>query len=252
MVIDVQKDKRKIYLIAIIVILLFMGIIFINNFYTMETPSKSATSSTPPISQVPGQSAGLVNVPSFVQAFLANTSRFYLEHKEASIVDGFCKALVLHGKVVNATFIRIPAGSYKVRLINGETANINHISVSGGFYYYGLLAYMSSNSNYQFARQLKIGGIMVTHISPLKNITITGSFGPAQWFRISSGNATKVLWFTSYPGVVYKDKVICSSEAIELNGKRMIITRIFTVKTENVPNTVESSLWLIFSPLDTL
>ncbi|MCE4615395.1 MAG: hypothetical protein F7B60_07710 [Desulfurococcales archaeon] len=251
MVIGVQKNKRMIYYIAIIVILLFMGIIFINNFYTVKTPSKSATSSTPPASHVPGQGSGLVNVPSLVKAFLANTSRFYLEHKEANIIDGFCRTLILHGKVVNATLIQIPIGSYKVRLINGETANINHISVSGGLYHYGLLAYISSNGNYWFARQLKLGGIVVTHISPLENITITGSFGPAQWFRISSDNTTKVLWFTSYPGVVYKDKVICSSEAIELKGNSIIIVRIFIVKTENVPNTVESSLWLVLSPIDT-
>ena len=225
MVMNMLASKQKAIILIITIILSITAAIIVNNFYTPNTRSKATTSS--PISAPITYNQS--NISVLVKSFLVNTSRFYLRYRENSLVGNFCRTLILNGSIVNSTFIL----------------------VSGNLYQYGVLAYMPPTSNYWFSKQLRLKDIVIAHIPPQENITLTGDFGPIQWFRISKNNITKIIWFTNYPGVVYKNKVICSSTTIELGKEHVVVVRAFIVVAENVPSLVESSLWLVLLPTGT-
>jgi len=162
-----------------------------------------------------------------VRGFLAGASEFYLKHENVSrySVDDFGKALLLNSTVVNATTI----------LIAGRT------------YRYGVLAFMLNYAGYWFAKQLRLKDITITRIPPPKNFLMpTGGFGQAQWFRVSRDGIVKTVWFTERAGVVYEDRVICSTTKVSLGGEELLIVHMFVVRTEN--GVEESSLWLALLP----
>ena len=239
--------KLPYHVVAIVFISLII-VVVAGSFYALNTPSKGSKPSTP---RTYNQNTTPVNTLALVKGFLANTSRFYLRYRENSLVDGFCRVLILNGSIVNDTYILVPKGQYKILVIGENTSNLTYALVSGGLYWYGVLAYMPFNGDYWFTEQLRLGDIVITRIPPPRNITVTGGFGPLQWFRISRGNTTKVVWFTSYAGVVYRNKVICGSTIVKLGEEQVIIVRIFIVVAENVPGINEQSLWLTLLPANT-
>ena len=225
------------------ILALLVVVAVLSNLHVFSPSPREAPSSTISTLSTHGQGNASVNTLALVRAFLTNASRFYLKHREWSLVDGFCAALILRGSVVNSTHILIPGGRYNVTLGEGP--------LPGGLYRYGVLAYMPPNGDYWFPKELRLGDVVITHIPPVKNITLTGGFGSTNWFRVSEGGATKVLWFASYPGVVYRDKVVCSSEVAELGREHVIVVRAFIAR--NVPGVglVERSLWLALLPANT-
>ena len=240
-------SKPPYHVVAIIFISLII-VVVAGSFYALNTPSKGSRTSTP---RTYNQNTTPSNTSALVKSFLANASRFYLRYRENSLVDGFCRALILNGSIVNDTYILVPKDQYKIPVIGENASNLTYAMVSGGLYQYGVLAYMPFNGDYWFTEQLRLGDIVITHIPPQRNITVTGGAGPLQWFRISRGNTTKVVWFTSYAGVVYRNKVICSSMIVKLGEKQVIIVKTFIVVTENIPGIDEQSLWLILLPANT-
>ena len=170
------------------------------------------------------------SISALVKGFLTNASKFYLKYNRnisVELVGGFCRALLLNGSVINDTFIR----------------------VSGRLYQYGVLAYLPPNSGYYwFPKQVRLKDVLIIHIPPLKNITVTGGFGPTNWFRISRGNVVKTVYFTSYAGVVYESCAICGSEPIPLGNESIVIVKAFIVRVKYGSSPIESSLWLALLP----
>ena len=239
-------SRRLLSYVAVSVLALLVMVAVLGSLHVLRLPLGEVPSSTVSTVSTPSTHGGgnvPVNTSALVRAFLANASRFYLKHKEWSLVDGFCAALILRGSVVNSTHILIPEGKYNVTLGEGP--------LPGGLYRYGVLAYMPPDGDYWFPKELRLGDVVITHIPPVKNITLTGDFGPTNWFRVSGGGVTKVLWFASYPGVVYRDKVVCSSEVVGLGREHVIIVQAFIAR--NVPGVglVERSLWLALLPANT-
>jgi hypothetical protein len=170
-------------------------------------------------------------------------------------VDSFCAALILGEDVVNSTYIVIPKGHYNVEEISlGKgyyVVPVGEVSLHGGLYQYGVLAYRPPYGDYWFPKELRLDDVVITHIPPLKNITLTGGFGPTNWFRIIGGGVTKAVWFTSSVGLVYKDKVVCPSEVVKLGREYVIIVRITIARNDPDLGLVEPSLWLALLPANT-
>ena len=164
---------------------------------------------------------------ALVRGFLVGASEFYLKHEKVSrySVCNFCRTLLLNSTVVNTTTILIAGRPYR----------------------YGVLAFMLNYAGYWFAKQLRLKDITITHIPPPRNFLMpTGGFGRVQWFRISRDGIVKTEWFTERAGVVYKDRVICSTTKVSLDDEELLIVHMFVVRTEN--GVEESSLWLALLP----
>ncbi len=214
------KNYYAMFTLLIVAVVILSTIVIIS-LYVFRSHI-ATTPNTATISSTYNQS----NTSILVRNFLASARKYYLRYMEGSYLDDFCKALILNSSIVNTTFI----------LIHGRP------------YLYGVLAYMPPTGNYQFIEQLKLNNITVTHILPQENITVTGGFGPLQWFRVSKNNVTKTLYFASYPGIVYNNGTICGSITIELEGEHIFIAKIFIV--ESTPKLVETSLWLVLLPVN--
>jgi len=215
-----SRFKLRVIIFAVIII---VGVIGGTTYTLMNRGGSGSGTATTTVST---RSSPSTWHAALVRGFLAGASEFYLEHEEASrySVGNFCRALLLNSTVVNATTILIAHRPYR----------------------YGVLAFMLNYAGYWFAKQLKLKDITVTHIPPPRNLTLTGGFGRVQWFRISRDGIVKTEWFTERAGIVYKDRVICSTTKVSLGNEELLIVHMFVVRTEN--GVEESSLWLALLP----
>lgn len=201
-------------------VLVLVSIIVAAYMLTTLMPPKNSVSKTP------ASSNNYLSNVTFVKVFLRQARGSYETHVDSSIIDSFCKALLLHGDIVNET----------------------HMLVDGRPYMYGVLAYAPFNRDYVFAKHLELDGVHIDSIPPLENLTLTGGFGALHWYRVSRGNTVKTIRFPEGVGVVYKDKVVCRTYNVTLKKEEVIVVRVFIVRAEHVSSVQKAGLWIVLIP----